>query len=151
MGDVRLPTATFGAPLPGVAYRERPGAYAIALGADGRLPLVRTPTGLFLLGGGQEPGESLPQCLQRECREEAGLAMRVGPLLCVGDQYRWSKTHGCFMHAVGYFFAAQVEGPVCAPTEPDHTLLWLPARECCGQLYLAFQAWALGQALKCLP
>lgn len=32
-------------------------------------------------GGKREPGESLPACLVRECREELGVETEVGPLI----------------------------------------------------------------------
>jgi ADP-ribose pyrophosphatase YjhB (NUDIX family) len=45
--------------------------------ADGRWYL--------LPGGGQEPGEALPETLRRECREEVGADVEVGELLYVRD------------------------------------------------------------------
>lgn len=38
-----------------------------------------------LPGGGQEPGETLPEALRRECREELGAEVLVGPLRFVRD------------------------------------------------------------------
>lgn len=56
---------------------------------DGRLLTTRNvdQEGVFYLlpGGGQELGESLPEALRRECREEIGVAVEVGDLLFVRD------------------------------------------------------------------
>jgi ADP-ribose pyrophosphatase YjhB (NUDIX family) len=56
---------------------------------DERLLVTRNrdrESDFFLLpGGGQEPGESLPEALQRECREEIGAEVEVHELLLVRD------------------------------------------------------------------
>lgn len=39
----------------------------------------------ILPGGGAEPWETLPQALRRECREETGAEVEVGPLMLVRD------------------------------------------------------------------
>ncbi|HHW14889.1 MAG TPA: NUDIX domain-containing protein [Firmicutes bacterium] len=55
----------------------------------GRLLVTRNVDreGVFYLlpGGGQEQGESLPEALRRECREEIGVLVEVGDLLFVRD------------------------------------------------------------------
>jgi len=38
-----------------------------------------------LPGGGQQPGEDLHATLRRECREELGISIRVGPLRWVRE------------------------------------------------------------------
>ncbi|MCA0996634.1 NUDIX domain-containing protein [Alloyangia pacifica] len=43
---------------------------------------------LTLPGGRQEPGESLVECLRRECLEEIGVVPEVGALLHVADVVR---------------------------------------------------------------
>lgn len=61
---------------------------------DGKLLLAQRLPGSHLggfwefPGGKQEPGESLPQCLEREVEEELGLKIRaVEPLLTVEHAY----------------------------------------------------------------
>lgn len=39
----------------------------------------------LLPGGGQEPGEALPETVRRECREEVGVEVEVGALRFVRD------------------------------------------------------------------
>ena len=43
---------------------------------------------LTLPGGRQEFGETMDQCLKRECLEEIGIAPRIGPLLHLADVFR---------------------------------------------------------------
>lgn len=45
-----------------------------------------------LPGGGQEPGETLHQALQRECEEEIGSRVSIGPLLHVADFFKLRET-----------------------------------------------------------
>lgn len=56
---------------------------------DGRLLVTANadPEGTFYLlpGGGQEPGETLPVALLRECREEVNVDVEVHELLLVRD------------------------------------------------------------------
>jgi 8-oxo-dGTP pyrophosphatase MutT (NUDIX family) len=56
---------------------------------DGRLLVTRNVDALgewyLLPGGGQEPGEALPETVRRECREEVGADVEVGALRFVRD------------------------------------------------------------------
>ena len=68
--------------------RVRAAVKAVIVRA-GRLLVTsnRDPEGTFFLlpGGGQEPGETLPVALRRECREEVGVDVEVHELLLVRD------------------------------------------------------------------
>jgi A/G-specific adenine glycosylase len=67
--------------------------YTVAAGLirapDGRLLIAQRPAegllgGLWEFPGGkQEAGETLPECLRRELREELGIEVEVGDELCV--------------------------------------------------------------------
>ena len=58
-------------------YRPRPGAYIVATDAEGRVAILETGKGCFLPGGGLDPGESHPEALRREVREECGCEVEI--------------------------------------------------------------------------
>ena len=49
-------------------YRDREGVYLICVN-EGKIAVVKTPKGFFLLGGGLEEGENAENCIIRECIE----------------------------------------------------------------------------------
>ncbi|WMJ23841.1 NUDIX domain-containing protein [Paludicola sp. MB14-C6] len=134
---------SFGVKQAGTYYKDRIGIYGIGFNQDLEIPIIKTPTGYFLLGGGLEQQESHGQCIQRECLEEAGLSVAVGDFICKGDKYHWSDTLEYSMHAIGYFYFIHSIYKVSAPTELDHELLWLSYSECIDKLFLDHQAWAV--------
>lgn len=78
--------------------------------------------GVFYLlpGGGQENGETLPDTLRRECREELGAEVTVGRLLClrdyIGANHEFAHVDGD-VHQLELMFACEL-----APgEEPDLT------------------------------
>ncbi|WP_327266570.1 NUDIX domain-containing protein [Streptomyces sp. NBC_01232] len=80
-------SASTSAPTPAHApTRIRNSAKAVVL-HEGNVLLTRNiwngREGHFLPGGGQEPGELLPDTVRREVREETGLTVNVGRLLWV--------------------------------------------------------------------
>jgi len=66
----------------------------------------------LLPGGGQEPGETLTEAIQRECMEEIGAPIRVGELLFVreyiGDNHEFAKFDGG-AHNVDLMFRCTLE------------------------------------------
>lgn len=52
-----------------VNYIDREGVYLVPV-KDGKVGVVKTPKGYFLIGGGLDSGESHEECIKRECLEE---------------------------------------------------------------------------------
>jgi 8-oxo-dGTP diphosphatase len=85
-----------------------------------------------LPGGGQEPGELLPETLARECLEELGARVEPGPLRFVqeyvGRNHLFKAVHGG-MHFVNLYFECRLlERPLSRPLSPDQgqeALEWL--------------------------
>lgn len=105
---------------------------------DGRLLVTvnMDDDGPFYLlpGGGQRSGEPLPQCLQRECREEIGVDVIVGELAYVreyvGRNHEFAATDGD-AHQIEYMFVCRL--PDGAGPRQGHTpdglqvgVEWLP-------------------------
>ena len=145
---------TFGSRIDGKAYRQRVGAYAVALDPAGRVALVEAPAArteerwLFLPGGGIEPGESPEDCVRRECLEETGHTAWVEGHLCTGEEYVFSKKSGDYMHLIGHCYKAVLGEKVREPIEPDHVLIWVDASNCADRMFLSYQAWAVQTALE---
>jgi ADP-ribose pyrophosphatase YjhB (NUDIX family) len=66
-----------------------------------------------LPGGGQNPGETLVQALQRECLEEVGLEVEVGDLLFVreyiGKNHEFWE-HDADSHQIEFIFDCSIKG-----------------------------------------
>ncbi len=137
----------FGVAAPGAEYALRPGGYAIVVGPGGAVAVLRCPGGLYLPGGGQEPGETPEQAAAREAHEEAGL--RVAGLWPVGvaDELAWGAAEGMHFRKRCSFFLATLTA-ADGPCEPGYELLWLPADEARASLSHGSQRWALAEACR---
>lgn len=144
---------SFGEKIAGKHYRERVGAYAVSFDDQGRVALVEAPAAhtkerwLFLPGGGIEPGESDEACIRRECLEETGHFTVVGEPICIGREYVFSEKSGDYMYLTGHCYRVAFGEKVQKPIETDHTLMWVPARDCYNKMFLKYQAWAIKVAL----
>lgn len=133
----------FGAPQPGVTYRDRAGAYGIAFDGQGRASVVFAQRkGYFLLGGGIDPGESEEDCIRREVLEETGLSVTVGKKVAVGEEYTADLRGGPY-HPTGHIYLVELGEQIALPSETDHFLTWMDVREFCEQTVLKYQAWAM--------
>lgn len=109
-------------PVPTLRY----AAKALIIEADRILCLrKRGEIGVYyvLPGGGQEPGELFPDTLSRECLEELGARVEVGPLRFVqeyvGRNHVFRHAHG-HMHFVNLYFDCRLlERPLTRPLSPD--------------------------------
>ncbi|MEJ5201861.1 MAG: NUDIX domain-containing protein [Anaerolineales bacterium] len=90
-----------------------------------------------LPGGGQKPGETLPQALERECMEELGIHVKVGNLLYIreyiGKHHEFANTDS-EIHQVDFLFACKIirdESPVRGdkPDKRQVGIEWLPINQ----------------------
>lgn len=134
----------FGEIVNDAKYKERVAAYILLFDEEGKIAVVRTPSGkVFLPGGKIEIGESKEECLIRECMEEAGI--RVTPDICFakGERYFYRDLQQEYSHVIGYFYTAKQYEKISEPTEPNHQLLWLSVKEACQVLFHEHHKWAV--------
>jgi 8-oxo-dGTP pyrophosphatase MutT (NUDIX family) len=141
------PSMTFGKPLAGVAYTERPAAYAVIAGENGTVAAVRGPAGMICLpGGGSWPSETPEETLVREVREELARSVRLVRRVGEATQFFYAADEGCHYKMLGVFFLAEL------PDEPsgqgEHELFWLPLAEATGAFFHESHAWAARQGLE---
>src|SRR5688572_20136193 len=117
---IQGPIPEFGTAEPRGDYVLRHGAYGIIRGEAGRIAIVRTPGGIFLPGGGQDPGESLEQALVREVLEECGFHVRVGAFVGAADELaQLGEEKKFYRKRCAFFHAAIREDERCTPKEAD--------------------------------
>lgn len=136
----------FGEKLAAQDYRPRPGSYAVILDGAGRVALMRTLKGLFLPGGGADPGETPDAALRREMREEfGGEVAEARPLGCAVE-YVHAPGEGYFAKECSFF---RVDLSLCPERagEADHELVWVDAAFAMDRLVHRSQAWAVSQAV----
>ncbi len=120
----------------GRAYRRRRGVYAVLLRGErvllthqaAPIPEVQLP------GGGVDAGETALPALHREVWEETGWS--IAPLRRLGAfrRYTYMPEYDLWAEKLCEIWLARPvrrRGPV---PEPDHTALWLPAREAVARL-----------------
>ena len=136
---------TFGLQHPGLTYVDRPGAYGFLRNVEGLLGLVRTTTGLFLPGGGVEPGEAVEAALSREFFEEIGYRVECAHILGQAAQYHCSKFYGQNFHKVGTFYSVEAEPIEGAVPADEHTLEWWTIEAAGQALTQEYQRWATAE------
>ena len=138
-----FPHKVFGTRQPGTYY-DRPGAYLIPY-QDGLFGLVKTPKGLFLIGGGYEGEESDEDCIRREALEETGRRVENLARFCSAEAFVMHERAGLFHPMQTYYLGALCD-QVTEPAEADHELLFLPYNLIRGQMFSDMQNWAVDQA-----
>ena len=126
-------------------YTDRVGAYLIPV-KDGKVAVVKTNMGYFLLGGGLNDGESDTQCIERECLEEIGYRVSVKMQICSAEAYCTHYKLGYF-HPVQRYYMGELIEKTQAPSEADHELVWVKAEHIIGNMFAEMQSWAIEQAM----
>ena len=142
-----LDPASFGNRLPNVDYRERPGTYAVIINNQERVAVMRTPVGLYLPGGGADPGETEEETLAREVLEECGRRVAVARPLCRATQYLHATGEGHFAKRCS-FFVVELGDTAVTDSEADHEWVWMPIEDALLRLSSESQRWALAQAIS---
>ena len=129
-----------------VNYMDSEGAYLLPA-KDGKVGVVKTSKGYFLLGGGLDRGESHEECIKRECLEEIGYIVTVGKKVCDAEMYCEHPSIGYF-HPIQTYYVGELLDQVSVPVEDDHEFVWMDYNELVDNMYLEMQSWALEQCMK---
>ena len=111
---------------------------------EGKVAVVKTPAGVYLPGGGQDPGESAEDAAVRETAEECGLLIALSNRLGVADQFGPSDAGDMHFAKHSTFYRATIVGTAPA-SEPDHETVWLTPEQAQAQLTHESHRWALTQ------
>lgn len=124
-------------------YTDRYGAYLIPV-KDGKIGIVKTHRGFFLLGGGAEPNETDAVCIARECLEETGYSCTVKECIGSAEAYTVHDRLGPF-HPMQRYYYGELTDKTTQPTEQDHCLIWCSPTEAADCMYAEMQSWAIGE------
>ncbi len=128
------------------SYTDRAGAYLLPVWGK-TIGVVRIPKGLFLIGGGIEPGETEEDCVRRECAEETGWSVRIDSFLCSAETFTVHSKLGPF-HPIQSYYLGALTAPDKERVEMDHVLLWMRPEELAGRMFSRMQGWAVEMAAR---
>ena len=120
--------------LPVRPYRDRMGAYAIIVGADGALLLVDERGELQLPGGGIDPGESPVRALHREVQEETGWRIAEPMRLGAFQRFVYMPDYGYWARKSQAIYLARAVRPLGPPTEGWHQPVWMAPEDAVRKL-----------------
>jgi ribosomal protein S18 acetylase RimI-like enzyme/8-oxo-dGTP pyrophosphatase MutT (NUDIX family) len=140
VGDA-MDVRRFGEPAAGQPYVVRPSAFVIVSDGSGAIALVRTGEGVFLPGGGVEPGESAEAAARRETREECAFDVVIGGEIGRAAYLVHSRQEStCFEKRSLFFYGAR--GEPC-PSAPEHEVLWVASSDALERITRPAHRWAL--------
>lgn len=136
---------TFGKPEPGIQYMDRPGAYGFLVNKNNELAVLATKWGVFLPGGGLDPGETDLSALKRELVEEMNVEILSAEFVCRAAQYLFSRHYQRHFRKIGSFYRVEAVEPIRLKMQQDHELLWMDKRRASLEISEEYQRWALSQ------
>ena len=136
----------FGERIAGTAYLDRKGAYLIPV-ENGRLAVVKTEKGYFLLGGGIDENETDEECILRECLEEIGYEAEVGEYIGSAESYIQHPEIGYF-HPIQNYYSGKLLRKVSDKIEADHKLEWVAVEDIVDHLFVEQQNWIVKEYLS---
>ena len=136
----------FGERISGAEYLDRKGAYLIPV-EDGKLAVVKTEKGYFLLGGGIDENETDEECILRECLEEIGYEAEVGEYIGSAESYLTHPEIGYF-HPIQNYYSGKLLRKVSDEIEADHKLEWVAIKEIIDHLFVEQQNWIVKEYLS---
>lgn len=143
-----LAVPVFGDPVPHFPTVVRPSAYGIIRNGNGHLAAVRTPSGLYLSGGGQVGAEAPEVALEREVREECALAVRVGMWRRAAVEHVSSRMERTHFEKRSTFCDATVIASAGDAAEEGYTLMWVSPNEAVAALRPESHRWAITEWLR---
>ena len=111
----------------------------------GRLAVVRTPLGLYLIGGGVEGRETPRQTIVREAFEEGGLIVRAGDWSLCAVQLSYSVSDRVYYEKLCTFVEATPEAVTSSGSEADHELQWIALDDAARLLTDESHRWAVAE------
>ena len=139
----------FGVKKDVIEYTKRIGGYAVIYKEEtGEIAVVKNEKAhCFLPGGGLKLGESLEECIIRECREEVGLKVAVKKFIGSAKQYFQSPNDDIYYLNEGHFYTCNTEEEQ-VPLEKNNTLLWIEPSIAIKMLVHEHHRWAIVNFLQ---
>lgn len=135
----------FGQTQSGLTYVERTCAYGVCAKGEAAIAIVQIgKRGKFeydLPGGGVEADEDEAAALMREFDEETGLT--VWPTRVLGRAGQYWVNKGEPRNSLATYYEVELSADDGAPSEPDHSLLWIPPGEALLRVRHEAHAWAI--------
>ena len=135
----------FGSTQAGLTYVERMCAYGVCARGEAAIAIAqigrKAPFEYDLPGGGIEADEDEAAALMREFIEETGLT--VWPSRVLGRAGQFWLNRGDPRNSLSTFYEVELSDDEGAPSELDHTLVWLSPAEAMVKLRHEAHAWAV--------
>jgi len=135
----------FGQTQSGLTYIERMSAYGVCARGESNIAIAQIgKNGAYeydLPGGGIEADEDEAAALMREFIEETGLT--VWPTRVIGRAGQFWINKAEPRNSLCTFYEVELSAADGAPSEPDHTLVWMSPAEALVRLRHEAHAWAV--------